>query len=566
MTANKKQIQEILPWSSEELEDILIKLISHGSEAAKVDFKTEIIAATPEQKAELLKDIVAIVNTYDDNYNDYGFIIYGVAGKIITGATSTETNVDKFQNHIEQLLKNYIYPMPQIYVVGFETTDGKKWGAIIMPPQNSKPHMFFKELSCVDKSCMRKKGDWFVRKGATTDHGLPEDLALITQKQMEISLEPLKESIRTIQVRISKVEDQYNSALFKLVGRAFESISKEVKKEEDTISEEVKKEEDTTSEISLEVGDALGIDLPNRLKQKLKTPTDKISDDIIAEAKKIREIIDSPSSSIPWTPQLNNVDGNKKIIEEIEELTRSFRLSAATILLNDKKGIYTETLLRAIRILARIADAPSGTSFNRIGEAIRYYPIGLIIYTIFICGVAMNRQDILKKILDIPLRGKRSDERLHILDTFFSWYEAKSLFNDAFGQRLCAPIASRIRQIVSNEISELLTEFSEPECFFRGEFILALSHIDQSILEGENPEYSTPLAGLYLYLNEASDIIKEFLTEQPEWFDSFYKSPVDKILELFDQNAHKMVSSGCIGLGLHLFKAAQAYKEAKQTG
>lgn len=550
MAADDKQIQEILPWSSEELEDVLIRLISHGSEAAKVDFKTEIIAATPEQKAELLKDIVAIVNTYDDNYNDYGFIIYGVAGKIITGATGTETNVDKFQNNIEQLLKSFIYPMPQIYVVGFETTDNKKWGAIIIPPHNSKPYMFFKELSCVDKRFMRKKGDWFVRKGATTEPGLPEELASITQKQMEISLEPLKESIRAIQIRISKTEEQYNSALFKLVERISGSISKE----------------DTASETSLEVGDALGLDLPSRLKQKLKTPTDQISDDIIAEAKKIREIIDSPSSSIPWTPQLNNADGNKKIIEEIEELTRSFRLSAAVILLNDKKGVYTETLLRAIKILARIIDVPSGTSYNRIGEAIRYYPIGLIIYTIFICGVAVNKKDVLKKILEIPLRGQRFDEKMHISDTFFSWYDAQGLFNDAFGQRLCAPIASRIRQIVSDEIGEFLTEFSEPEYFFRGEFVLALSHIDKSIIEGEDPGYSTPLAGLYLYANEVSDIIREFLIEQPEWLDDLYESPIDKILELFDQNAHKMVSSGCIGLGIRLFKAAQVYKEAKKTG
>lgn len=552
--SKKNQTQKILPWENSELETLLQGVIAHGSEVAKIDFKTEIAAGTPEQKADLLKDIIAIANTYDDNYADHGFIIYGVKAKAVIGISQTETDTDKFQNHIEQLLKTYISPMPQIYVIGFETASGQKWGVIVIPPRNNKPHMFFKDLSCQDKTRTRRKGEWFVRRGSTTDPGLPEDLAIITQRQMELSLEPLRESIRSLQTRITKTEEQYNSALFKLVERALTALP-----ENTSIESKEKKEE-----ISSDIGIALGMDLPTRLKQKLRTPTDKISEDLIAEAKSIRELIDSPSSDIPWAPQLSNADENKRIITELEEKTRSFQISVATILLNDHKGIYTDALMRAVKMLAKIVDVPSGTSYNRIGTAIRYYPLGLIIYTIFICGVTANRPLILKKALDLPIRGPRGDTRTRVTDIFYLWYDARDLFNDAFAQRWCEPISQRVRQVTTDHIGDLFTEFTEPEYFFRGEFVLALTRIDQSIEDGENIDRQVPWPGLYLYLSEVHDIIVSFLNDPPSWFGEFYHQPMKEILDAFDQNAHKVISSGCFDSGLRNLKTSKIYEDSLQ--
>src|SRR5258708_33063354 len=76
----EKNNTQILPWANNALETLLLDLIAHGTEAAKIDFKAEIEANTPEQKAELLKDISAIANTYDENYEDHGFLVYGVKG------------------------------------------------------------------------------------------------------------------------------------------------------------------------------------------------------------------------------------------------------------------------------------------------------------------------------------------------------------------------------------------------------------------------------------------------------------------------------------------------------
>lgn len=555
--SEKKATQEILPWNNGELEVLLKGVISHGTEVAKIDFKTEIETTTNEQKADLLKDIIAIANTFDNNYEDHGFIIYGVKAKTITGITTTESDTDKFQNHIEQLLKTYISPMPQIYILGFETTDGKKWGVIVIPPRNSKPHMFFKELFCTDRSRSRKRGEWFVRRGSTTDPGLPEDLALITQKQTEQLLEPLRESIRSLQSRVVKTEDQYNSALFKLVERAVSAIP-------ETAERKPEQPGDLKINISdrIDVGESLGMDLPTRIKHKLRTPKNAIAEDLIFEAKSLREYLDGADTGLTWIPQLKNPEGNKKIIADLEEKTQALQLSIATIMLNDNKGEYTDALLRSVKMLAKATEVPSGVQYNRIGEALRYYPLALILYTIFICGVAANRGDVLKQVLEISIKHHRNNGTSAITDVYFFYYEARALFNDAYEQRWCEPIAQRIRQILSDKVGEMITEFSEPEYFFRGEFVFALTNIDKGMSGGEDAEHQVPLGGLYLYMHEAHDPIAEFLLENPEWFSKLYDHPLNEILEIFDRNAHKMAGSGCIAIGMHGLKTVEHYQES----
>lgn len=121
-------MNQFLPWKKDELKILLEEHIQHGTETKKVDLKAEIEINTQELKAELLKDISAIANSYDESYEDYGFLIYGVKPRNISGITLTEKNTDNLQNNVEQLLKSHISPMPQIYVMGFETSDGKPWG------------------------------------------------------------------------------------------------------------------------------------------------------------------------------------------------------------------------------------------------------------------------------------------------------------------------------------------------------------------------------------------------------------------------------------------------------
>jgi hypothetical protein len=547
-------MQTILPWENEELEQLLRNLIAHGTEAAKIDFKAEIETATADQKAELLKDVTAMANTYHENYADHGFLIYGVKAKAIAGIRQTEADTDKLQNHIEQILKTYISPMPQIYAVGFKAVTGEQWGVIVIPPRNNKPHMFFKDLQCTDPKRSRKKGEWFVRRGSTTDHGLPEDLAMITQRQMELLLEPLRESTRNLQLRVAKVEEQYNSALFNLVERAVAALPGVGFRKSGG-----------SEELAADIGEGLNIDLPARLRRTLRTPKDALAENLVAEAKVLRDFLDGASTDLPWAPKLNDAGRNKKIVEILEEKTRSLQLSLATIVLNDRKAAYADPLLRAVKVLAKTTEVPSGQTYNPMGEALRYYPLGLILYTIFACGVAVGRGDLLNQVLDIPLKRSGRKEPVHILDLFYFWRPAKTFFNDAFTQRWCEPMVQRIRQVINDRVGEMFGEFSESEFFFRGEFVLALIPIDVNITNGSGVDDRAPLPGLYLYMHEAYEAIEGLLLEHPDWLDNFYKNPLNDILGIFDKNAHKATAPDCMAIGLHDLSTAEFYRQSLQS-
>ncbi len=256
----------LLPWSKDELEAVLRDILSHGVETAKVDAKTELDTATNEAKAELLKDISAIANTYGTEYHDHGFLIYGATRGGITGIKQTETDTDKLQSHLEQLLRTYVATMPQIYVIGF-TDATLQWGVIVIPPRNTKPHRFVKELQCQDHRRSRKRGDWFVRRGSTTDVGLPEDLATIAQRQTDALLEPLRENMRLLQSRIGKIEDQYNTALFSLVQQAVGGAEQHRRLERATMQDAM-----TAS---------LGTDIAVRLHQRLRGTADRLETDLL---------------------------------------------------------------------------------------------------------------------------------------------------------------------------------------------------------------------------------------------------------------------------------------------
>jgi hypothetical protein len=232
--------------------------------------------------------------------------------------------------------------------------------------------------------------------------------------------------------------------------------------------------------------------------------------------------------------------------------------------LSDTKGVYTDVLLRAVKMLAKVPEIPTGTPYNRVGQSLRYYPLGLILYTIFVCGVATGKSDLLNRVMQIPVKHPGRTETSDMTDIFFYWYDAGALFNDATGQRRCAPIAERIRQTIRDNMGEMITEYSEPEYFFRGEFVLALTRIDVGMTHSEGVDHRVPIAGLYLYMHEGSEPITGLLLEHPDWLDKIYDHPLNEILDMFDRNANKMAGSGCIALGLHWLKTREVYDQSLQ--
>lgn len=248
------------------------------------------------------------------------------------------------------------------------------------------------------------------------------------------------------------------------------------------------------------------------------------------------------------------------MIEGIEERVRNLQLAAAAVLLHDRNGTYAEALLRAVKLLA---EEPTSSSepFNNMGYALRLYPLCLVLYTVYVCGVAGNHGDLLRRIGQIPLRARRRDTYSHISVAFFQLRQANPLFNHAFGQNLCEPITQRIRQIIGDHLGATLLDVSEPESFFRGEFVLALTHLDASMSLGKETGLMIPVPGLYLYVYEARQVIAELLREDPPWFAKLFTTPLGELLEAFDQNAPKAVTPYCMPTGLAGLSALAIYQE-----
>ena len=144
-----------LPWDNDTLEKLLLKVVQTG-ETTKVDFKQTLNLDTAEQKAELLKDISALANSYDQAYYNYGFIIIGVKQNKLIGTSFTQ-EVDHLQSQIDELVKNYIGPFITTHVRIFNT-EGKTWGAIVIPPTKNAPHVFIRDIH------NKHRGDIYVRR------------------------------------------------------------------------------------------------------------------------------------------------------------------------------------------------------------------------------------------------------------------------------------------------------------------------------------------------------------------------------------------------------------------
>jgi Putative DNA-binding domain len=530
---NTAATEKMMPWTNSALELLLREVIEHGIEGTKIDSKLEIEASSPDQKADLLTDITAMANSYTLVHHDHGFLIYGVRGKEIIGITKTQTDHNKLQNDIEQLLKTYIVPLPEIYVTSFVTA-GTRWGVVVIPPRDNKPYMFFKDVQqCVDPKRNRRRGEWFVRRGSGNDRGLPEDLQAIMQKQTAQLLEPLRDSVRTLQVRLAKVEDQYHSALFELVQQTVTHLS-----HSGTDSQR-------PAALTEEIGQALGLDLPTRFKQRLRTPNDGLVADLLAEARSLREFLASSTSELPWNPTLQDPAANRDVLEDLERRTGPVQLALAEVMLSAKGDTFSDALLRTVKTIANELRSPSGIVLNTLGEALRYYPLGLILYTVLTCGVAARRGALLNRILALPLASYDRDRRLPITEALFQLYGARQFFNHALAHNSCEPIAQRIRQVLSDSLTKMTEDFSEPEFFFQGEFALALAHVDACIASGAPPDQRLPAPGLYVYMSEGHRPIIDLVSASSDWLQERYSNPLHEILAAFDANLSKIIDPRC---------------------
>jgi len=116
-----------LPWSKEELQERLEDFIVNWGETDKIDFKQELNISDQKGKAELLKDIAAIVNTYSEENDGYGFIIVGVKDNEIVGSEVFENKKeDNLKASIDQLIREYLQPFVPTQLYYFHN-ENKVW-------------------------------------------------------------------------------------------------------------------------------------------------------------------------------------------------------------------------------------------------------------------------------------------------------------------------------------------------------------------------------------------------------------------------------------------------------
>ena len=187
------------PW--EDTEKLLKELVAMKQETEKVDFKHHINPIQQgktnkkQLKAEMLKDIASIANSYSSEHDNHGFIILGVEenSKEILG---TNLKQEDISNYLNDITCDYLSPHPNINLQIFPcpNDESKQWGAIIIIPGIELPHVLIRD---VDNGL--NKGEVWVRKGCKKNLAGPEDYS----RFFNIRTENIRQDIQELKVKIN---------------------------------------------------------------------------------------------------------------------------------------------------------------------------------------------------------------------------------------------------------------------------------------------------------------------------------------------------------------------------
>jgi ATP-dependent DNA helicase RecG len=164
--------------SKQEIKNICAQLVIEGLEYSKVDFKSSISLNTEHEKADLLKDIAAMANTFDTRNHNHGLIVFGAkCGSFCY--LQHEIDEDKFQASLDELLKSHIDPFIPVHIHIFRDEPEKTWGVLLIPPTRNAPHIFVKD------GHKRNRGDIYVRRNTVTEKAMPADFGRFFRQQFE---------------------------------------------------------------------------------------------------------------------------------------------------------------------------------------------------------------------------------------------------------------------------------------------------------------------------------------------------------------------------------------------
>lgn len=130
-----------------QLEQFLRERIAEQDERDKLDYKRD-LTFDNEGKLNLVRLISAFANTYALEFDDYGFLIYGMNkddGKVTTHvAEFANKGSDKLHAEIGDVLRQYVQPAIDFTVHCFNEPSIGTWGVIVINPNQSPPFFLLK--------------------------------------------------------------------------------------------------------------------------------------------------------------------------------------------------------------------------------------------------------------------------------------------------------------------------------------------------------------------------------------------------------------------------------------
>jgi hypothetical protein len=301
------------------------------------------------------------------------------------------------------------------------------------------------------------------------------------------------------------------------------------------IREELQKAEITGN--SFETTDAL----IEQVEQDLSDPNRYIflNKLVIQEARTLAEIMQGELEAFPWNLSNQNQPQCQQCLEYLEAKSERLVRILATIVYHDQNAQFLTPVARALQTLAR-QPIFINTTFTNESRWLRFYPLALAIYTVFIVGVQEEREQLLRAVLGIRRNQLASSlPNFSLVELLINLGHSHSIFNAALGTPYCAPVAERIKIILLPWLEELLVDADA--AFYRGEFVLGLADIEAPYYLSDVKRLS--LKGLYLYYPEAPPILTAFLCDSSQWLVSLYPS-LEELLGIFDTTASKLDRSG----------------------
>ena len=147
---------------------ILLQLIARG-ESSSLDFKRELNLESARDKAEFVKDLIAIANSVDE----VGHLVIGVKddGSVV--------GTKRLQKKNQQIARRYIEPMPKLFIDhnAVEIEGREVLLALVSVQPTSLPHKVRKAIERLEQD------EVFVRDGTVVSRAGPDEVLRLYRKQ-----------------------------------------------------------------------------------------------------------------------------------------------------------------------------------------------------------------------------------------------------------------------------------------------------------------------------------------------------------------------------------------------